>query len=264
MSTHPSAATPKPIAISFLLDRSGSMSSIKEATILGINTFVETQKKSGVPTTFSLTTFDLPSDAQQADLEHVFQSVPIDTIVPLDDFTPRGGTPLYDAFGDTIKWFEERVKGQDVRVLFIVMTDGEENSSKKWKLHNLKALVETKTGEGWEFVYMGANQDAYMNAQAMGVSAGNTMSYDATASGVRGMTLSTAKRATAYASAGDSYESGTFFSGGSQGNASPANPTPQPDASGLKWGDPVKHSIPPAPPIPQPKTEDSGLKWGTK
>jgi hypothetical protein len=232
-------AIPKPIAISMLLDRSGSMHSIKESTIAGMNTFMESQKKHGIPTTFSLTLFDENHGLQ---LDHVITNASIEGIKPLDDFSPRGMTPLFDAFWDTISWFEEQTNGKNVRVLFVVITDGEENASTRHKSSELKERVSQKTAQGWEFVYLGANQDAFAVGASMGIAAGNTMSYQATPQGVMRASSMTTKNSIAYANAGDSYKTGNFFNGQnvevdrsvSIPMSSVVDPQ-QPDASGLSW-----------------------------
>ena len=206
-----------PIAICFLLDRSGSMSSIRQATIDGINTFVKAQKGSGIPTTFSLTLFD--QDGGGLSLEHVFEDKAISDIQELENFVPRGGTPLLDAMKATVKWFEGKVSGRPDRVLFVTQTDGEENASKDTSFEDLKGIVRAKTDQGWEFIYIGANQDAFKVGAQMGIARGNTTSYEATAVGTRTAYQATTMSTQAYASAGSSYQKGTFFSGTPQAGA---------------------------------------------
>jgi hypothetical protein len=263
MSTHQSMQEPKPIAISFLLDRSGSMENIRHATIIGINDFVEKQKKNGVPTTFSFTLFNADDYGKPVNIEQVFNAIPIAEITPLDDFTPRGTTPLYDAMVETIRWFEQTIAGKDVRPLCVTMSDGLENASLQQSADSVKALITEKIAQGWEFVYLGANQDAYFEAGKMGIARGSTMSYVATDAGVRDVTQSTSVASMYYAEAGTSYQSGTFFSGANAPPDAPADP--QPSASGARWSDPVRHTMPPPPPIPEPRKADaSGLTWRSK
>jgi hypothetical protein len=90
-----------------------------------------------------------------------------------ETYRPDALTPLYDAIATTIRRTENKA-GKDA-VLFIVMTDGEENASKEHDFKSVQALIEEKSD--WTFVYLGANQDAWAVGTKMGIAAGNTMSY---------------------------------------------------------------------------------------
>jgi len=123
----------------FLLDRSGSMESIKNDTIGGFNSFVKSQKGG----TLSLVLFD-------HEVQEVYKNVPIEYVKPLDNetFVPRGTTALLDALGHVIKTYQ----GKKTVVVF---TDGLENSSSKYTHAHIKDLIEQKKSEGWDFVYLG-------------------------------------------------------------------------------------------------------------
>ena len=144
----------------FLLDRSGSMESCIDDTIEGFNTFVESQKEFGG--TMTLCLFD-------HEFNTVYEKVPIDQVNPLNNetYVPRGGTALHDAMGQVLKM------NLSDDVMVIILTDGEENSSSKYTAAHVKDLVDAKP---WKFVYLGANQDAVLTAQGLGIQA--SMDYD--------------------------------------------------------------------------------------
>jgi hypothetical protein len=136
------------------------MESCIDDTIEGFNTFVESQKEFGG--TMTLCLFD-------HEFNIMYDKVPIDEVVPLtrDTYVPRGGTALHDAMGQVLKM------NLSDDVMVIILTDGEENSSSKYTAAHVKDLVDTKP---WKFVYLGANQDAVLTAQGLGIQ--TSMEYD--------------------------------------------------------------------------------------
>jgi len=149
----------------FLLDRSGSMESCRDDTIGGFNAFVDAQKADGG--TMTLVLFD-------HEVNVLYENKAVTDVLPLttDTFVPRGGTSLYDALGHVLKMDLPR------DTVCIVLTDGDENSSKTYTGAHVKDLIESKqTNDGWSFVYLGANQNTIMNAQRLGIH--TSMGYDA-------------------------------------------------------------------------------------
>lgn len=149
----------------FLLDRSGSMETCRDDTIEGFNAFVDAQKADGG--TLTLLLFD-------HEVNVLYENKAIGDVEPLthDTFVPRGGTALYDALGHVLKMDLPR------DTVCIVLTDGDENSSKTYTGAHVKDLIESKqTNEGWSFVYLGANQNTIMNAQRLGIR--TSVGYDA-------------------------------------------------------------------------------------
>jgi uncharacterized protein YegL len=164
--------------VSILVDRSGSMQQIAHDTEGGIAAFIEGQKEiDGKHTTLSLAQFDTVYDAVYS---HVF----VDE-VPVYRLMPRGGTALWDAIARTIGNLDEHLLGlpEDERpaeILVVIATDGEENSSREVTNPNIiSAMVTNRTDAGWEFIYIGANQDAIEVGSRLGFRAGQTMTYDA-------------------------------------------------------------------------------------
>jgi hypothetical protein len=144
----------------FLLDRSGSMESCCQDTIEGFNSFIESQKQFGG--TITLCLFD-------DQFETVYEKMPIDDVPVLtgDTFVPRGGTSLLDAMGQVLK-----MELSD-DAMIIILTDGEENSSRMYTSAHVKDLVNLKP---WKFVYLGANQDAVLAASNIGIK--TSLGYD--------------------------------------------------------------------------------------
>src|SRR3990167_1463313 len=155
--------------ITILLDRSGSMSAIKGAMESGFDEFLSAHRET--PTTrLSLIQFDATQPYDVVYLER-----PI-TDAPKLDLHPRGMTPLNDALCRTIdetgrRLRDKRTEDRPNRVLMLVMTDGLENASKKHTATDVKHRVNTQTGQyNWEFVYLGTNQDALLEAEKLGIS----------------------------------------------------------------------------------------------
>lgn len=165
--------------ISVLLDRSGSMQSVKDETISGFNHFLKEQKAVGDNASLTLVQFDTAS----VDVMH--ENVPIKNIPDLtgDSYSPRGGTPLLDALGEAITNTGNTLAAipEDKRpdkVVFVVITDGQENSSHKFSKAKIKEMVEHQTNSyKWMFVYLGANQDAFTEAARMGINPATTSNY---------------------------------------------------------------------------------------
>lgn len=165
-----------------LLDGSGSMDSVRDATIEGYNEYVNSLKKDGGKYKFSLTSFD--SDGRNhLRLNKVHQSVYVDDVPELtrETYVPGGGTPLYDAFCTTLKEASSR---DDEKHLFVVLTDGAENASRAYTAEDMKKLkAEYEEKGNWTFVYLGANQDAIATAGSLSFSTSNASNFNATHKG---------------------------------------------------------------------------------
>jgi Mg-chelatase subunit ChlD len=169
-----------------LLDRSGSMSTIANDVIGGYNTFIREQRKEGSDVRVTLVQFDT-QDRQ----EIIAAGVPIDELVELtqDTFIPRGGTPLLDATGLLIaraRMNEElRVQNSLPKedIVFVTVTDGEENESSEYTLRQIKKLIEECEAKDWTFVFLSAAIDAYGDASRMGMQGGNIQAFSASADG---------------------------------------------------------------------------------
>lgn len=188
--------TETPTLVTFVLDRSGSMEIVKEQTIAGFNTYVETLRS--VDVAFSLITFDSVS------VDKVYVRVPINLVAHLTNATyqPRGNTPLVDAAYEAIKGTENYLLTLPAqpKVVIVIQTDGQENASRLHNWDDLKELIGDKTAKGWQFVFMGAGIDAYDQGARMGVSAKNTVSYNLDAHTTSAAFAATASNTAGFAS----------------------------------------------------------------
>lgn len=166
--------------VNFVLDQTGSMMSIRDATISGFNEYVETLKNDDkTEYEFSLVTFNSIETKKVYESENVTKIKKLDTEL----YQPNGMTPLYDAVCTRINEVKNSINDK-TPTIFVIMTDGEENDSKEYTEVQMKALIQELEKKGnWTFVYLGANQDAYANAAKYGIKMGNTLNWDATERG---------------------------------------------------------------------------------
>lgn len=169
-----------------IIDRSGSMGLIKDAAMEGFNTFIKQQKELPGEAVVSIVLFN-------DTMEYVVERTDIKEVPVLtkENYTTKGGTALNDTLGRVINRVSSNVlylkrKDQPAKVLFCILTDGEENSSEEFSSEIVKALVEhKKKAFGWEFLFIGANQDVATTAKTYAFDKSNTFKFAATADGVR-------------------------------------------------------------------------------
>lgn len=183
--------------ITVLVDRSGSMDSIKESMESAYKEFIKAHQE--VPSTrVSLIQFD-----GQDDQEIVYMDCPVTYADPLK-IRPRGSTPLVDALAKAIDRTGQRLANKEEserpdQVLFVVITDGQENSSKSFRKSDVEKRVKTQTDSyKWRFIYLGANQDAIREASSYGISPDWAMTYNATNIGTRSAVNSVLSNTMAY------------------------------------------------------------------
>jgi len=176
--------------IHLVIDRSGSMSGKRTDTEGGIAALLAEQAEIAVPTTVTLVDFDI-------EVRFVYELADIHE-VPAYKLVPRGMTALLDAVGESITALKRQIKAmpkeqRPTQVVFVIMTDGEENSSKEWKLESLRALIEKRRAKGWQFLFLGADIDAFLAASAMGIGSSTTMSYAGTSAGTQSAFAATSR-----------------------------------------------------------------------
>lgn len=143
--------------------------------VSGFNSFLEEQKAVPGACKFTFMQFD----SKGMDYLHVAADLQTVQAMTAQDFQPRGGTPLYDAIGRAIGDIDARADGMVDKevVLFIIFTDGEENSSEKETRQSIFQMIEVRQGLGWTFTFLGANQNAYVASQGLGIAKGSTTNY---------------------------------------------------------------------------------------
>lgn len=173
-------------SITVILDKSGSMWHLASDTIGGFNQFLKEQKETPGEAILTLCTFD-------TDYHLIHECKALNDVPNLDDktYVPNGGTALLDALGSTIDSVGKQLSSmkeeeRPSKVVFLIITDGQENSSKHYTADKVREMVSHQQEKyNWSFVFMGANIDAFSEGTAIGISLNNTMNYSATQDGTR-------------------------------------------------------------------------------
>ena len=170
--------------IAIVLDRSGSMESCKESTVAGFNEFIRTQREIPGEATVKLVQFD---DQYETVFDKPLKECPELT---QNTFVPRGSTALLDAQGRTIVELGQELAAlpeqeRPSKVIVVTLTDGLENASKQYNLDKIGEMIrEQRDKYNWDFVFLGANQDAIATAAAMSIPLPSAMSYSTSKAGV--------------------------------------------------------------------------------
>ena len=171
-----------------ILDESGSMCGLERTSVNGVNETILTIKSSyeQLPEQEQFLTFVTFSDSGDSFCRTKLKFAPISMVGEFkpSDYQPYGCTPLYDTMGLTLTEMERFATESDI-VLVTIITDGYENSSRKYNVENIKALVSRLDEKDWVFTYIGANQDAIIEAGKMGIR--NAMNYRSDEAGTREM-----------------------------------------------------------------------------
>ena len=144
-----------------IVDESGSMNHLREATLSGINETIGTirnaQKEFSETQEHNLTLVTFDSYSNRPDVRTLIDCQPINEIGEFKDYMPNGCTPLYDAMGQSLTRLHNRIKKDaDASAVVTVLTDGLENASREWRADALRRLIEQLKEEGWSFSYMGS------------------------------------------------------------------------------------------------------------
>jgi hypothetical protein len=168
-----------------ILDESGSMISILQQAVTGVNETIQTiqaaQKEfPGQQQFVTLSAFN------SSHIHTIYDAVPADHVEQLSskEYVPSCSTPLYDAMGDALTHLKTQVGAAD-KVLVTVITDGYENDSKEYDARSIRTLVNELKSEGWTFAYIGANQDAQRVAESLSIH--NALQFDTTVEGTQCM-----------------------------------------------------------------------------
>ena len=185
--------------IAFVLDRSGSMSSVAESAVTGFNEFLRDQQAAPGEARFTLVLFDdeylLPANA-----------LPVRQVRLLDaaTYVPRGSTALLDALGRTVDDLGARLAvtpeaERPGKVIVAILTDGHENASQHFTRRDIAARIRHQRDRyGWQFLFLGANQDAIATAAALDIGAHDAATFQADAAGAKASFKSTSRKASAH------------------------------------------------------------------
>lgn len=189
--------------IIFILDRSGSMIRLESDTIRGYNAFLESQREEDGEALVTTVLFD-------DKYEIIHNGVNIKNVQPITyrEYYARGGTALLDAVGKTIIDVEQRLcstpdEEKASKVIFVIITDGQENSSKAFSYCEISDMVTYQQQENnWEFIFFGANMDAVREAENLGIRADWASTYRADPYGTEKMYCSLASNITDFRNTG--------------------------------------------------------------
>lgn len=163
----------------FVIDESGSMYDLTKDTVGGVNKVIDEQKSTANDDTVyvNLVTFNYKNKI-------VYDRVKLEDVKPFStsQYSPNGGTALYDAVCSTIEKISDihkYIRKEDVpqNTLFVIVTDGMENSSVKYSGRDVKNMIDEKKKAGWEFLFLGANIDSEEVAKEIGIDKDHAMNW---------------------------------------------------------------------------------------
>jgi hypothetical protein len=180
--------------VTFVLDSSGSMAQIKDDTVGGFNTFLDDQRDEKGSATVGLYDFD-------TNVDRVYQGRAVEESPELDDanYSPGGRTALHDAIVTAIDGTDSYLASLDAaerpdNVIIVVLTDGKENASETPQ-ETVRDTVEARREEfEWEFLFIGANQDAALTAEGIGMDSNKSLNMDHSGDGAEAAYESTSER----------------------------------------------------------------------
>lgn len=199
------AKTNKPLSVYVALDRSGSMNGERWThAIDSINEYVNGLKKEKIEGSVNVTAFD--TNGNSVRLVELIENQSIAYFEPLahDVITPSGMTPLFDAAANVM---DRAIENNAERTVVIIMTDGEENSSKEYNQSSIKSKVKTLTDKKWEVIFLGANFDVTNYTAGAGLAATKMRNVDLSNQWQRtSMTADLLANTTAYAKVGSAMD----------------------------------------------------------
>lgn len=187
--------------ITVILDRTGSMESIRDDTIGGFNAFLKEQKALAGKATLTLVQFD-----SREPYEVLERFKPIKKVLKLtrDTYVPRASTPLFDALGRGINDLEKSLgdmpdNKQPARVVMAIVTDGQENASREFTREQIVKMIKEKTdNSSWQFVFLSADLDAVGDAVSYGIQACASLPFMKNSRGTSSVWKSLSERTSEY------------------------------------------------------------------
>ena len=169
-----------------VIDKSGSMNVLRSEAISGFNYFLSSQQKNTGIAKMTLVFFD-------DSYEVVYDGTCIDSVKSIcnETYVPEGATALLDAIAITIdnvgkRLSETNEEMKPKKVIFAILTDGEENSSQRFSYQQVSDKIRhQKEVYKWDFIFLAANQDAIASASRISISSENAFNFDATGDGIK-------------------------------------------------------------------------------
>ncbi len=199
----------KAMKVAMVVDRSGSMSAIAEATVEGLNAFIAEQQRSPIDVSLEIVQFD---DLYDVVYVGPVAKAPVFTLSEPNagqvKFSPRGWTALLDAIGTTIDSVGAGLAlmpeaERPSKVVMVIMTDGAENKSRKFNQHQIAAMIaHQRDVYGWEFQFLAANQDAIGTAATYNIPASNAVQFTNSGRGMRNVMRGASNRVSSYGVSG--------------------------------------------------------------
>ena len=171
-----------------ILDKSGSMESIRKEAVDGYNETLGTIRAAQLKHIDTQEHFVSLAAFCGCGVEMIYDKTPIKDVDKLkpEQYEPCCMTPLYDAIGSTIKQLKKSIKDDDdAAVLVTIITDGYENASKEWTGAAVKKLIEECKEDGWMFAFIGAGEDVVKEATSISIT--NTIMWEKTGEGTEAM-----------------------------------------------------------------------------
>ena len=187
--------------LTVILDRTGSMESIRDDTIGGFNAFLTGQQDEPGEATLTLVQFD---SQDPYEIIHHFKPIANVPLLTRQTFVPRASTPLLDALGRGINDLEQSL-GQKAeaerpaRVVMVIITDGQENASREFRKNQIEKMITEKAEKSdWQFVYLSADVNAFDDATSYGIPVGAILRFGRSRGAVKSALGSLSRQASKY------------------------------------------------------------------
>lgn len=190
--------------ICMILDRTGSMESIKQDTIGGFNSYIAAQKSLPTPATFTLVQFD---SQDPFEVIHKFTDIQMVADLTGQTYVPRASTPLYDAVGRGINDLKAGLGAlpealRPKKIVMVIVTDGQENASREFTGAQVRKMIADAKEAGWQFVFLSADESAISDSSSLNIDASNAAFFKKSTAGANEMWERVANRSVAYRSSG--------------------------------------------------------------
>ena len=190
--------------ICMILDRTGSMESIKQDTIGGFNSYIAAQKSLPTPATFTLVQFD---SQDPFEVIHKFTDIQMVADLTGQTYVPRASTPLYDAVGRGINDLKAGLGAlpealRPKKIVMVIVTDGQENASREFTGAQVRKMIADAKEAGWQFVFLSADESAISDSSSLSIDASNAAFFKKSTAGANEMWERVANRSVAYRSSG--------------------------------------------------------------